>query len=84
MSVAKLITLIKNAQTMQEAFNNLRGMEIMQGDMGSSYVPVEARKEFVILEDNGGDRTQFLHPYGSLVTYEVRGRVPDMGVAPAS
>ena len=53
-------------------------MEVMQNDiLESSYIPKEVRRQFVILEDNGGDRRQFLHPYGTSVLYYVYNQNPD-------
>lgn len=57
MAVVSLIRIIKDAQTLAQAFDKLRDMEIMvETELGSSYIPLDVREEFVILEDNGGDR----------------------------
>ena len=69
-----LIEIIDDAQTLVEAFNNLKGMEIViERNMESSYIPIETRKEFVILEANieHNKGTQFLHPYGANISYKV-------------
>ncbi len=72
MAKINLKEIVGNSQTLIDAFNKLKGMEIMQEDhLGSSYITIEARKEFVILEENSLERNQFLHPYGTSVLYYV-------------
>ena len=78
MARLKLTEILKESHTMQDAFTELKGMEILiRTDLGLSYIPVSAKSEFVILENNGGDREQFLHPYGSNVAYSVYNSNPE-------
>ena len=77
MDKTNLVELLKDAQTMSDVFNALKRMEIMQHPtLGSSYVPLEARAEFVILQDRGDDE-QLIHPYGTQVTYFIHNPEPN-------
>ena len=68
----ELTNIIGESQTLAEAFKALDGVEILvDNKLGSSYTILSPRKEFVILEDNGEDRTQFLHLYGTRILYYV-------------
>ena len=77
MANVDLLTIIGKAETMQEVFTNLKGMEIIQQTpLGSSYIPMGARKEFVIFQDNGNGG-QFIHPYGTQITYHIHNQSPE-------
>ena len=77
MAEINLVEILAKAETLPEAFSKMKGMEIMENsDLKSSYVPVSVRREFVILEENDGDKRQFLHPYGTSVLYFVHNEHP--------
>jgi hypothetical protein len=65
-----LAEIIGETETLEGVFNYLKNAEIMIGELKQSYIPIVARKEFVILEDIvSKDRTQYLHPYGTRIGY---------------
>ena len=63
---------IGEAQTLADAFKQLKGLEFLTQNMGSSYQPLEGRKEFVILTDVGEKDSQLLPPYGTQIVYAFR------------
>lgn len=71
-----LLQMLGDAQTLQEAFERLceaKGVELMvQERLELSYKVLSARREFVILEDQGGDKEQFLHKPGTTMGYYIR------------
>jgi hypothetical protein len=74
MAEPKLTEILKEANTLREAFDAMKGMELMiTRDFGSSYTPVATSAEFVILEECNCGRKQLLHPFGANIAYTVYG-----------
>jgi hypothetical protein len=67
-----IIERIGESQSLADAFNSLRGLEFLTLNMGSSYQPLEGRRDFVIVTDVGEKDSQLLHPYGTKVVYAFR------------
>ena len=73
-----LVEIIGESETLVAAFKTLKNAEILiEPNLGSSYHTISARKEFVILEDFGGNHKQLLHPYGTSMGYWVNSVAPE-------
>ena len=83
--VPKLTEILKDTETMKDAFSTLEGKDILMYtiydvESNTNYVPLMAKLEFVILEIHigfGRKNLQLLHPYGSMLAYYIEHTKPD-------
>jgi hypothetical protein len=67
-----LLRRIGKAQTLAGALSRLKGLEFIAKNMDDGYEVLAARREFVVLENIGDEKTQYLHPYRARMVYAFR------------
>jgi hypothetical protein len=77
MGKSGLLKLIGNAQTLKEAFSNLKGERMIAfNNVAEDFAVVESRDEFAVIKDWKSEN-HYLHPYGTKVGYNVMEKVKD-------
>ena len=71
-----LVDLIKDAQTLKDAFYNLKDNRFLVTSL-SEFILVEPRKEFAIVKGTDKEPYFYLHPYGTKIGYNVFKQVED-------
>ena len=71
-----LVGLVKDAQTLKDAFRNLKDQRVITASI-PEFVIVDSRREFAIVKELGEKPSFYLHPYGSGIGYNVMEQVRD-------
>lgn len=68
----KLVELLKDKKTLQEAFRALKGEKISAWEIIPQFEVALAQKDYAVVIDKSslGDH-EFIHPYGTRVAYRI-------------